>query len=203
MTTVTSSRVGRAVLLALSAGTVVYALAVVVFGIVDLVVQLSTGEIRPTMYWSKNVYLFTDDGDGTNGVHISGVGGSVGAIIIGASPTTVAIYVTATVVGLLTQVALGALAIRMVARLRTGRPFDRSASRDVGASSIVVLALGITSQLLDWWARLAVIAQSGGGRFSTEFVWEPLTVTIGLTLAIVAFAFRSGEQLQRETEGLI
>ncbi|MDP9026621.1 MAG: hypothetical protein M3N46_03580 [Actinomycetota bacterium] len=197
-----ASRPARILLLVLTLGTLAYALGVVVFGVIDLITQLATGDIRPTMYWSDNIYLFQDDGDGS-GVHISGLGGSVGAIVRGISAGTTAIYIASTLVGLLTQFALGALALRMLSRLRAGRPFDRSAWRDVAASSIAVLAVGVVSQLLAWWSRVAVIRESGGDRFSTAFVFDPLTVTVALALAIVAIAFRWGERLQRETEGLV
>lgn len=198
----TASRPGRILLLVLTLGTLVYALGVVVFGVADLVTQLASGDIRPTMYWSDNTYVFQDDGDG-GGVHISGLGGSVRAIVKGASAGTTALYVAATLVGLLTQFALGALALRMLSRFRAGRPFDRSAWRDVAASSIAVLAVGVVSQLLAWWSRISVIGESGGSRFSSAFVFEPLTVTIALALALVAVAFRSGERLQRDNEGLV
>lgn len=198
----TASRVGHVLLLTLTLGTLVYALGVVIFGVADLVTQLASGDIRPTMYWSNNIYQFQDDGNGT-GMHISGLGGSVSAIVTGASPGTVALHIAATLVGLTTQLALGVLALRMLGRFRAGRPFDRSAWRDVAASSIAVLAVGVASQLLAWWTRVAVITESGGARFSTAFVFEPLTVTVALALALVALAFRFGERLQHDTEGLV
>lgn len=198
----TAFRAGRILLLILTLGTLAYALGVVVFGVVDLVTQLASGDIRPTMYWADNIYQFQDDGDG-GGMHISGLGGSVSAIVTGASPGTTALYIATTLVGLMTQFALGALALRMLSRFRAGRPFDRSAWRDVAASSIAVLGVGVASQLLAWWSRVAVIGESGGSRFSTGFVFEPLTVTVALALALVAVAFRFGERLQRDTEGLV
>jgi hypothetical protein len=198
----TAAGLGRIVLLALTLGTLVYALGVVVFGVADLVIQLASGEIRPTMYWSDNTYLFQDDGDGS-GMHVSGLGGSVSALVRGASVGATVLYAAAMLVGLLTQFALGALALRMLSRFRAGRPFDRSAWRDVAASSIAVLAVGVLSQLLAWWSRISIISESGGSRFSSAFVFEPLTVTIALALALVAVAFRFGERLQRDTEGLI
>lgn len=199
-----SARIGRALLLILAAGTLAYALGVVVFGAVDLAAQLTNGDIRPTMYWSSDQYRFTDTGDGHSGVQIAGgTGGPIATTVTGASGGTVAIYVASTIVGLLAELALGLLAVRLLSRLRSGRPFDRSAWRDVAASSAALLVLGIVSQLLAWWSRVAVIADAGGITFSTSFVFEPLTVTIGLALGLVALAFRSGERLQRDNEGLV
>ncbi|MEO7720435.1 MAG: hypothetical protein ABIS08_00805 [Pseudolysinimonas sp.] len=198
----TTRRGAGAALLILSAGTVIYALGVVVFGIIDLATQLASGEIRPTLYWSPNTYLFQDDGNG-GGVHVSGLGGSVSAIVTGESVGTTVIYIVATVFGLLTEIALGILAVRMLRRLRTGHPFDRSAWREVVASSVVVLGVGVASQLLAWWSRVAIIDEAGGDRFSRSFVFDPLTVTVALVLVIVAVAFRFGERLQRDTEGLV
>ena len=203
MNTGTASRLGRALLVTLSAGTIVYVLGVVVFGVVDLVGQLGAHDIRLTMYWAPGQFSYSDDGDGHSGVKIAGAGGAADSVITGISGAVFAIHVVSTAVGMLTQLALGVLAYRMLVRLRVGRPFGNAAWREVAISSIVVLSLGIASQLLAWWDRVAVNTESGGIMFSNAFVFEPLTVTIGLTLAIVAVAFRSGERLQRETEGLV
>ena len=199
----TANRLGRALLVVLSAGTLVYALGVVVFGVADLVTQLAGGDIRLTMYWAPGQFSYSDDGNGHSGVKIAGVGGAADSVITGLSGSAVALHTVSTIVGLLTQLALAVLAYRMLIRLRAGRPFGDAAWREVAASSAVVLGLGIASQLFAWWDRVAVIHESGGIMFSTAFVFEPLTVTIGLTLAIVAVAFRSGERLQRDTEGLV
>jgi hypothetical protein len=200
----TGLRVGRALVLVLTAGTVAYALGAIVFGIVDLITQLANGDIRPTMYWATDSYRFTDTGDGHSGVQIAGgTGGPITTTVTGASAGTVAIFVLATVVGLLAQLALAVFAVRLLERLRAGHPFARSAWRDVAATSAALLLLGVVSQLLAWWSRVAVITDAGGGTFSTAFVFEPLTVTIGLALALVAVAFRFGERLQRDTEGLV
>jgi hypothetical protein len=72
------------------------------------------------------------------------------------------------------------------------------------AFGVVVFGSGV-SQLLAWWSRVAIIHDAGGIRFSTAFEFDPLTVTIGLTLTLtlVALAFRVGEGLQQDSEGLI
>jgi len=203
MNTVVTNRLGRALLIVLSAVTIAYALGVVVFGVIDLITQLAGGSIRMTMYWSADQYRFTDTGDGRSGVAIAGGIGPAETTITGVTAGTIGVHIAATVVGLLTQLAVGIVAIRLLGRLRAGRPFDRSAWREIALASAVVLALGIASQLLGWWARAAVVADSGGGTFSTAFVFDPLSVTVGLALTIVAVAFRSGERLQRETDGLV
>ncbi len=203
MNNITASRFGRAFLVALSAGTIVYVLFVIVFGTIDLVTQLAVHNIRLTMYWAPGEFSYSDDGNGHSGVKIAGVGGAADSVITGLSGAVVAIHVVSAVVGMLTQVALAVLAYRMLLRLRSGRPFGNAAWREVAISSVVVLGLGLASQLLAWWDRVAVNTESGGIMFSNAFEFEPLTVTIGLTLAIVAVAFRTGERLQRETEGLI
>jgi hypothetical protein len=199
-----SPRLGRALLLILSAATIAYALGVVVFGVIDLITQLANGDIRPTMYWASDGFRFTDTGDGHSGVQIAGgTGGPIATTVTGVSAGTIAIYVVATLFGLLAQLTLGVFALRLLRRLRSGHPFGSSAWRDVAATSGALLAIGVISQLLAWWSRVAVIADAGGGTFSTGFVFEPLTVTIGLALALVAVAFRTGERIQRDTEGLV
>jgi hypothetical protein len=203
MNAITANRLGRALLVVLSAGVIVYVLGVVVFGVADLVAQLSAHDIRLTMYWAPGEFSYSDDGNGHSGVKIAGVGGAAETVITGISGSVVALHVVSTVVGMLTQLALGVLAYRMLLRLRAGTPFGNAAWREVAVSSVVVLGLGIASQLLAWWDRVAVNMQSGGIMFSNAFVFEPLTVTIGLTLALIAVAFRTGERMQRDTEGLV
>lgn len=199
----TSTPAIRIVLITIGLATLAWALGVVVFGTVDLITQLTTHTIRPTMYWALDQYRFTDEGDGRSGVKISGDGGGVTTAVTGVSRGTIGIYAAATIVRLLIELALGALAVTLIQRFRSGRPFVGAAWRLVAATSVAVLALGIVSQLLAWWSRLAIIADAGGITFSKAFVFDPLTVTIGLTLALVAIAFRVGEHLQHETEGLI
>lgn len=203
MSTRSSARTVRILLLAVSVATLAWALGAVVFGVVDLATQLANSTIRPTMYWATDEVRFTDQGDGRSGVDISGEGGSVTTSVTGVSTGTIAIFAAASIVRLLIQFTLGALALMLLERLRSGRPFGKAAWRLVAALSVVVLAFAIVSQLLAWWSRLAIIKDAGGVTFSTAFVSDPLTVTIGLTLALVALAFRVGEQLERDTAGLV
>ena len=78
--------------------------------------------------------------------------------------------------------ALGAAGLSLLGHLRSGRPFGNAAWRLVAAASSVVLTLGVVSQLLAWWSRVAIIHDAGGIRFSTAFEFDPLTVTRGMTL---------------------
>ena len=194
----------RTVLLVLSALTVAWVLGVVVFGLVALVTQLANGDIQPLMYWRTGYTSFTVDSNLGGTVQMGGQGGSTVITATGASAGTVAIYVAATVVGMLTQVALGLLGLRMVSRLRAGLPFNRGAWREVVTLSVAVLGLGIAAQLLGWWSRVALIADSKGTEaFSTSFVPEPLTIALGLAVLLVGVAFRFGEQLQADNDGLV
>ncbi|HMH58711.1 MAG TPA: hypothetical protein VK537_05980 [Galbitalea sp.] len=203
MSTRSSTRTVRILLFAVSVATLAWVLGAVVFGTVDLATQLANHTIRPTMYWATDQVRFTDQGDGQSGVDISGEGGAVTTSVTGVSTSTIAIFAAATIVRLLIQLVLGVLALMLLGRLRSGRPFAKAAWRLVAALSVVVLAFAIISQLLAWWSRLAIIRDAGGDTFSTAFVFDPLTVTIGLTLALVALAFRFGEQLERDAEGLV
>ena len=203
MTTVLHARAGRILLFIITIVTLVWALGVLVFGTVDLISQLAQHTLRPTMYYDYDFYSFVDTGDGLSRIRIAGEGGAVVTAITGVSVWPTVLYAASVIVRLLIQLALGALALGLLERLRSGRPFGDAAWRRVAALSITVLAFGIASQLIAWWARLAILAEAHGQHFSTAFVFEPLTVTVGLALVLVAVAFRVGERLQRETEGLI
>lgn len=199
-----TSAVARNATLVLVGVILTYALGVIVFGVIALAAQLAAGRISPTLYWNSDQFSFTSEGFEGSHVQIAGAGGGVVTNVTGASGGTVAVYVLATVVGMLTQAALAVLALRLVQRIRAGRPFAGAAWREVAALSAILLGLGVTTQLLNWWTRVAVLADAHGSTsFSTAFVFEPLTVTIGLALALVAVAFRYGERLQRDTSGLV
>lgn len=203
MTALVSTRVARVTLFILSVAALAWALGTFIFGTVDLVTQLAAHTIRPTMYWTHGYSQFTDEGDGHSGVKIAGYGGAITTSVTGVSAGTVAVFVAATIVKLLTQLVLGGLAITFLERLRSGRVFDNATWRLVAAASASVLAIGVVSQLLAWWSRVAIVDDAGGGSFSKVFVFDPLTITIGLTLALVAFAFRAGEKLRADTVGLV
>lgn len=194
----------RIVLTVISLGTLVWALGVEVFGVVALVAQLAAGHIQPTMYWLSDQYSFTSLGFENSPVQIRGAGGATVTTVSGASSGTVAVYVLATLVGLLTQATLGALAFRLLRRLRAAQPFRDAAWREVAAFSGILVVLGVGTQLLAWWTRVAVISDANGSTsFSTAFQFEPLSITIGLVLALVAIAFRHGERLQDDAEGVV
>jgi hypothetical protein len=63
--------------------------------------------------------------------------------------------------------------------------------------------LGIASQLVGWWARVVILNEMDSVQFSRGFTFDPAVVTAGLAVALVAVAFRYGERLQRDTEGLV
>ena len=203
-TRATGHRAMRALLLLLTAAALTYVLGVVVFGVVALVTQLTNGVIQPTMYWTSEYSRFTVDSNPGGTVQMAGEGGSTIITATGASASTVVLYVASVITGMLAQLALGVLALRIFTRLRTGAPFQRAAWREAATISCAVLVLGIAGQLLSWWTRVALLSDTNGvTSFTTAFVPEPLTLALGFALALVAVAFHFGEKLQADTAGLV
>lgn len=196
------ARVG---LVALSALTIGWALGVILFGIVDIVTQLAAGQVRVTMLWNSNDFRFTDTGDGRPGAPqiFGGTGGPIDTTITGLSASAVAVHVLARIAALLPQLVLALVAVRLIRRLLAGRVFARAAARDAAVAAIALLAIGTISQMLAWWSRVVIVDESGGGTFSRRFDFDPLAVTGGLVLLLVAAVFRIGERIQRDTEGLV
>jgi hypothetical protein len=184
--------------------TVLWAAAVVVAGGSDKFGHLAAGRIRMAMYWEPGGYQFTTYGFDGSPIRISGDDGGSVVTVVGASDAATAVSAAAAVIGLLIPAALGVFALRLLLRLRAAEPFRDAAWKDVAAVGAVLVVLGLGGQLLDWWSRVAVIAEANGlTSFSTSFHFDPMTITVGLMLALVAVVFRYGEQLQRDVDGTV
>jgi hypothetical protein len=109
----------------------------------------------------------------------------------------------------LSAAAIAYIFCHLLRKIRDGNPFIESASRLLVTAGILV-AGGLT--LGDVLIQLGQISvgpiayivshydfEAGGGNFTLNFV----PIVFGLLLLVVAFVFRQGTKLQRETEGLV
>lgn len=104
---------------------------------------------------------------------------------------------------------VGALLLRrVVTRVGEGRPFARGTARCIAGSAVCVLVASQLAPVLPAWAAALVLERLGmagaGGALSPS--WQVLDVgsllVVGLLLAL-AEAFRQGERLARDAEGLV
>ena len=90
-------------------------------------------------------------------------------------------------------------------RVWQGNPFEKSALRmlDVAATSILVAAVvGGTVQL--WTSRGVITTVFGAENYVEPSTGIDLTlVGVGVGLTVISLAFRIGQRLQRDTDGLV
>ncbi|WP_309128259.1 hypothetical protein [Microbacterium sp.] len=101
-------------------------------------------------------------------------------------------------------IAVVILYLALALEISRGRPFSRRSNRLLAAISAVVL-LGTTGcYLLDSAIARSVRSAAGFGEIGS---WTPLSYWMGFAivgaLGLIAYAFRRGSVLQRETEGLV
>lgn len=197
--------VGRVTLLVLVGGSAIYALAAGVFGITEIVVQAIYGQAVMTLHWAAEgeagFGFFT-----TVGVHGSTISGNLESARVGVNHLTgfaLTLKAIGDGLGVLAQVALALCAAGVGRALLRGRPFSRNVTRNAIIAAVSLLGLGIASQLVGWWARVVILNEMDSVQFSRGFTFDPAVVTAGLAVALVAVAFRYGERLQRDTEGLV
>jgi hypothetical protein len=194
----------RLLLLVLTVLTLIWVLGTLVFTVVDLVTQIANGTITTTVYQREGLWSFQDTGDGRPGAPvIAGGAGPVAVSITGLSGSAIALHLIVVIVDLLPQLALGVVALRLFGRMMRDAPFAGPLAREATIASIALLAIAIVGAFLGWVERVVIDAESGSGGFTSTFAIDPLLITAGLVLLLVAAVFRSGERLQRETEGLV
>jgi hypothetical protein len=104
---------------------------------------------------------------------------------------------------MLPQVALGVVAVRLLRRLLRDAPFAGPLAREAAIAAVALLSIAMVGAFLGWIERIVIGAESGSTGFTPVFAIEPLLVTSGFVLLLVAAVFRSGERLQRDTDGLV
>lgn len=103
-------------------------------------------------------------------------------------------------------VSVVALAVsRLAARVRRGPGFVRETTVAVQIAGVALIAGSLAAQVLEHLGReLAVQANSDGtGTFAWFLIPDLSLAGVGVALLLIAGILRHGENLQRETEGLV
>jgi len=104
-----------------------------------------------------------------------------------------------------TAVSIGAVAWFLLLLIRN-RPFHRSLVAASLAAGSALLIGGILSAGLGGLGRMQAAVELNplaGGVFKVGFLVDPWPAVAGLGVLALAFVFRRGERLQRDTEGLV
>lgn len=179
----------------LSAGAVLYGLAVAVLGINEIIVQLSSGVTALTL----------DGPASTNeaGSPYTETIDRVSLFIAGLPLSLQLLHLTGSALGVLIYLSLAASAVLLGRALLRGRPFDRAVAFSIEFAVVSLLGFGLAAQFVDWLGDVAILDHLGDHRFARSFTLDPVVIAGALALALVAIAFRSGTRLQRDTEGLV
>jgi hypothetical protein len=200
-TTAQSPR-GRIALLVVGILAALWALGSAIFAIAQAVTEAASGTIT--------LQLTTTPGYTTFGIPLPGGATATGTdavdnvAIPGLDPAPIIVHTAALVVIALAHLVLAATAYVLARGLLRGVPFTRRMSRQLFASAAALLLIAIVGQLLTWWgSALAIASTPNLGYLSPLPPIDPLMITITIALILIAGAFRYGERLQRETEGLV
>lgn len=121
----------------------------------------------------------------------------------------VALVVAQHVLSLLTAGVVAGAVIYLCVRLLRHKPFVRSMSRVLAAAAAALIVFGSAAELVTNWVNALVQQEITGGSLATPlggnwgFTFTGVWLMVGLGLAAVAGAFRIGERMQRDTDGLV
>lgn len=105
-------------------------------------------------------------------------------------------------------IGLGALAF-LVWRLLEAKPFAASLTTTVLVAGLALSGGNLSAQLHDGLALWHVASELASPRYPDGWFWSlhfPVDLTsiaFGIVLLLIGLAFRHGERLQRDTEGLV
>jgi hypothetical protein len=132
---------------------------------------------------------------------------SASIVFANLSQNVLALATAASLAQILTQAALAALAALVAWRLLHPRPFRRSLSTLTTIGGAVVLLGGILAQGLGAFTHALAVTELNGspvrGFWPFAGTFDPSFMAVGVVLVLVGLAFRHGEHLQHDTEGLI
>lgn len=122
------------------------------------------------------------------------------------SPGAMALIVAGQVIALATEVIVALAIARFCTAVLTGRPFVGSMTRTVGVLAATVLVGGFLGQLVAGLGDLVAGFELMGPLDEPVYPGALIDGTpfvIGVTLLAVVVAFRLGERIQRDVDGLV
>ena len=108
-------------------------------------------------------------------------------------------------VGGLALLAVAVLLRPVLVQTSVGRPFAPGNARRLAVVALVVAGAGVLAPVLRAVGGILVLTRTGlvGGRLADAVALDPLPLLAGAVLLVLAAAFARGEQLARDSEGLV
>lgn len=198
------SRLDGGALRVLSVLGVVFASGALLWGVFGFVGMLANHTVPVTQPVSLDVAGVVTDGTA------SVTGGETtfaGLSIVGLSTAARLLLGGGTLILALVQVLVAVAVIALCRQLLAGRPFAPALGRLLAVVAVVILAGGMIGQALYGFGNFQVAAELNADPTGTEFPMrmhlDSTPFVVGIVVALIAAAFRVGERLQTETDGLV
>jgi len=186
------------------AGVVIYAVVVLIAGIVDIVMSLASGDRLLSLTINEPLPTGVDTGTATL---LDGRLDSARVYVTDLTPITTGLLDAGLIVGVITQVLVAASFAYLAFRLLRRRPFMKSLTWSFLAAGAVLLIGSIVAQALTGFGSWLVATELGSSPdndfWQMSFSVDVAPLGFGFALMLVGSAFEYAQKLSRDTEGLV
>lgn len=186
------------------AGIVIYAVVVLIAGIVDIVMSLASGDRLLSLTINEPLPTGVDTGTATL---LDGRLDSARVYVTDLTPITTGLLDAGLIVGVITQVLVAASFAYLAFRLLRRRPFMKSLTWSFLAAGAVLLIGSIVAQALTGFGSWLVATELGSNPdndfWQMSFSVDVAPLGFGFALMLVGSAFEYAQKLSRDTEGLV
>jgi len=186
------------------AGVVIYAVVVLIAGIVDIVMSLASGDRLLSLTINEPLPTGVDTGTATL---LDGRLDSARVYVTDLTPITTGLLDAGLIVGVITQVLVAASFAYLAFRLLRRRPFMKSLTWSFLAAGAVLLIGSIVAQALTGFGSWLVATELGSNPdndfWQMSFSVDVAPLGFGFALMLVGSAFEYAQKLSRDTEGLV
>jgi len=186
------------------AGVVIYAVVVLIAGIVDIVMSLASGDRLLSLTINEPLPTGVDTGTATL---LDGRLNSARVYVTDLTPITTGLLDAGLIVGVITQVLVAASFAYLAFRLLRRRPFMKSLTWSFLAAGAVLLIGSIVAQALTGFGSWLVATELGSSPdndfWQMSFSVDVAPLGFGFALMLVGSAFEYAQKLSRDTEGLV
>ena len=184
-------------------GAVAFGVIILIFGISNLVSQLTSGHTTLTLVANKSLPAGSP---GTIRI-LEGSYATANVTVVGASASIVVFAMIAAIARMLIAVALCGLLASLAWRLLHGGVFRKSLTVAMTAAGAVLLIGGMVAQLGETVASgnaALELNQSAHNNFwPLAGILDLNYVGVGLVLLVTGIAFEYGQRIQRDSDGLV
>ena len=186
------------------AGVVIYAVVVLIAGIVDIVMSLASGDRLLSLTINEPLPTGVDTGTATL---LDGRLNSARVYVTDLTPITTGLLDAGLIVGVITQVLVAASFAYLAFRLLRRRPFMKSLTWSFLAAGAVLLIGSIVAQALTGFGSWLVATELGSSPdndfWQMSFSVDVAPLGFGFAFMLVGSAFEYAQKLSRDTEGLV